>query len=71
MNRTSWSVGDVIRLPANNGGFRVWQVVGIFHGGENQEDVIELATLDRKPNTQGAVRVPYELLNAALGAFVI
>ncbi len=71
MSRSSWSVGDVIRLPANSGGYRVWQVVGIFHGGDNQEDVIEIVTLDRIANTQGATRVPVELLNAAIGAFVI
>ena len=40
-----------------------WSVLG----AENQEDVIELETLDRERNTEGRVCVPRELLNASLG----
>jgi len=55
-------------VPANSGGFRVWRVIGVFLGGENQESVIELETLDRTKNTEGRMCVPQELLNASLGA---
>jgi hypothetical protein len=63
----SWQVDQIIRLPADSGGFRVYRVIGIWLGGENQEDVIELETLDRMSNTQGRLLVPRELLNACLG----
>lgn len=63
-----WNVGDVIRVPADGGGFRVWRVIGCFLGGEHQEDVIEVETLDRIRNTEGRMCVPRELLNASLGA---
>ena len=63
-----WSVGDVIRVPADGGGFRVWRVIGNFLGGEHQEDVIEVETLDRKRNTEGRMCIPRELLNASIGA---
>lgn len=63
-----WTVGDVIRAPADGGGFRVWRVIGNFPGATHQEDVIELETLDRSKNTEGRMCVPRELLNASLGA---
>jgi hypothetical protein len=64
----AWTPGEIIRVPANSGGFRVWRVTGVYLGGENQESVIELETLDRTRNTQGRMCVPEELLNASLGA---
>lgn len=66
----SWEPGDLIRVPAYSGGFRVWRVVGVFLGGEHQESVIEIETLDRTKNTEGRMCVPEELLNAALGASI-
>lgn len=68
--KKSWSVGDIIRVCSDSGGLRVWQVIGVFLGATNQEDVIELETLDRHENTQGRMCVPRELLNASVGAFV-
>lgn len=62
-----WKVGDLIRVRADSGSFRVWKVIGVFLGAENQEDVIELETLDREKNTEGRMCVPRELLNASLG----
>lgn len=64
----SWKPGDIIRCPAHSGGFRVWRVIGVFLGGEKQEDVIEVETLDRIRNTEGRMCVPAELLEAAIGA---
>jgi len=66
----TWSVDEIIRVRAASGGWRVWRVVGIFLGGESQEDVVELETLDRDKNTQGRMCVPCELLNASIGAEV-
>ncbi len=63
-----WTTGEIIRTRAHSGGFRVWRVIGICLGGENQESVIELETLDRTRNTEGRMCVPCELLEAALGA---
>jgi hypothetical protein len=64
----SWKVDELIRVRADNGGWRVWRVVGVFLGATNQEDVIELETLDRDKNTEGRMCVPRELLNASMGA---
>jgi len=64
----SWTVDELIRVRADNGGWRVWRVVGVFLGATNQEDVIELETLDRDRNTEGRMCVPRELLNASMGA---
>jgi hypothetical protein len=50
----SWKVDDIIRLRADGGSWRVWRVTGVFLGAVNQEDVIELETLDRDVNTEGA-----------------
>lgn len=66
-----WNVGAIIRVPAPAGGYRVWRVIGIFLGGENQEGVIELEMLDRKPNTQGRVCVPVDFLNAAMCSMAV
>jgi len=57
-----YRVGDIIRCRAYSGGYRVWRVVGVFLGGEKQESVVELETLDRLHNTQGRMCIPYELL---------
>lgn len=63
-----WHVDEIIRVRAYSGGFRVWRVVGIHLGGENQESVVELETLDREQNPGGRMLVPEELLNASLEA---
>lgn len=62
------AVGDIIRVPAHSGGFRVWRITGVFLGGEHQESVVELKTLDRARNTEGRMIVPCELLEASIGA---
>lgn len=46
----------------------MWRVVGVFLGGESQESVVEIETLDRIKNTEGRMCVPQELLDATLGA---
>ena len=66
----SWEVNDIIRVPANSGGWRVWRVIGVFLGGEHQESVVEIETLDRSKNTQGRMCVPDEPLNAWLGSCI-
>lgn len=69
--RKQWKVGDVIRCPGYSGGFRVWRVTGIYLGGEGQESVVGLETLDRVNSTEGReMHVPVELLDNAMGAFV-
>lgn len=69
MNR-NWKPNELIRVPAYCGGFRVWRIVGVFLGGEHQESVIEIETLDRTRNTEGRMLIPEELLNASLGSFI-
>ena len=64
----SWKVNELIRVRADGGGWRVWRVIGVFLGATDQEDVIELETLDRDTNTEGRMCVPRELLNASMGA---
>lgn len=59
-----WTPGDLIRVPAYSGGFRVWRVVGVFLGATNQEGVVEIETLDRSRCSQGRMCVPCELLDA-------
>lgn len=65
-----WTVGEIIRVPANSGGFRVWRVRSVKLGAEHQESVIGLETLDRNAASTLPMYVPEELLNAALGAVV-
>lgn len=65
MSNRTWKVDDLIRVPAHSGGFRVWRVIGVFLGGEHQESVIEIETLDRHRNTEGRMCIPVELLDAA------
>lgn len=59
-----WAVDDLLRVRADSGGWRVWRVIGVWLGATNQEDVIEIETLDREVNTQGRMLIPRELLNA-------
>lgn len=68
MERKSWKVGDIIRVPGYAGGFRVWRVIAVCLGGTDQESVIELETLDKVKCTEGRMCVPIELLNASIGA---
>lgn len=60
--------GDILRVYAYSGGFRVWRVTGVYYGAQHQESVVELETLDRAENTQGRMIVPVELLASSLGA---
>jgi hypothetical protein len=62
--KRGWTPGDVIRMRSTNGGYRVWLVHGVFLGGEKQESVVELLTMDRAENTEGRMCVPEELLTA-------
>jgi hypothetical protein len=61
-------VGDIVRLPAHGGGFRVWQVYAVLYGATHQESVVRLVTLDRHHHDHGLTLVPIELLEAALAA---
>lgn len=65
-----FKVGDIIRIK-NSAGYRVWRVVGNYLGGENQEDVIEIETLDLIANTQGRMCVPKVILETCMGAAVV
>lgn len=56
------NVGDIVRVPAGVGGFRVWRIAGIYLGALYQEGVVELETLDYMPNTQGLMFVPVALV---------
>lgn len=67
----SFTVGDIIRMPAHGGGFRVWRVTGVFLGATHQEGVVEIETLDRLKNTEGRMCVPYQIMEAAMGATVL
>lgn len=67
----NFSVGDIIRMPATGGGIRVWRVIGVFLGATHQEGVVEIETLDRDKNTEGRMCVPYQILEAAMGATVL
>lgn len=69
--KKAWTVGEIIRVPAHSGGFRVWRVAGVFYGATHQESVVELETLDRTKCTEGRVCMPVELLDAALGASLV
>ena len=60
----SIDVGDTFRTKAFMGAFRVWKVVGVYYGGENQESVIEMVTLDRLDSDK-TIMVPVEILWAA------
>lgn len=62
--------GDVLRCRARNGGFRVWQVTGVFLGGERQESVVEIQTLDwdgadANGERQERMLVPEQILELA------
>lgn len=65
--KSSFSVGDVIRLPhyPTAGGFRVWKVIGCFLGGENQEGTYELLCLDVAENNE--IQVPCIMLESHQG----
>ena len=64
----NWDCNDVIRVPAPNGGFRVWRVIGVFPGGNGQESVVEIESLDRTKCTEGRMCIPHVLLDASIGA---
>ena len=56
-------VNDIVRFKTDSGKYRVWQVVGVFLGAENQEGLIELVPLDQPQNKEGRILVPEEILN--------
>lgn len=58
------NIGDIIRYKTSISGYRVWQVTAIHLGGEYQESVVEIETLDRLKNTQGRMLVPIQILEA-------
>ncbi len=60
---SNFKVGDIVRIESFAGGFRVWRVIAVCLGGEQQESVVELETLDRLPTTEGRVCVPLEMLS--------
>lgn len=43
----SFSVGDVLRMYNDDNTFRVWIVTAVLLGGENQQSVVTIKTLDR------------------------
>ena len=57
--------GDVFRMRAYGGGYRVWRVNAVLLGGLHQESVIGLECLDREAPTTGKIFVPLEMLDAA------
>lgn len=58
-------VRDVYRVPGHNGRYHVYKVNAVNLGGENQEGVVELETVDRKPNpTDKPLIVPVCILSA-------
>jgi hypothetical protein len=59
-----WKTGDIIRVPAYGGGYRVWRVSAVLLGGTSQESVIELETLDRIASEEGRLLVPIEILES-------
>lgn len=63
VNNKSWSVNQIIRVQISDNRWRVWRVTGVFLGGTDQEDAIELEPLDRMINTQGRILVPREMMD--------
>ena len=59
---TRFKPGDTIRMPhyETSGGFRVWKVVGVHLGGQDQEGTYELITLDALENEK--IHVPCIML---------
>ncbi len=57
-------VDDVIVLD-DQGKKRAWQVVGVYLGGVNQEDIVEMYPLDKYESHQGNAKVPVEMLVAS------
>lgn len=46
MHKTTFDLNDIVRLKTGNT-YRVWQVAGVYLGGEDEENIVELETLDR------------------------
>ena len=61
--------GDILTLNVSNCtkyvDQRIWKVIGIELGGEDQEDVIVLKTVDRKEH--GELRVPLDMIENMTG----
>lgn len=65
LSKYNFSVGDVIRLPAFRGGYRVWRVTAVNIGGTYVESCVQLETLDLLKQYSSCC-VPWELLEAAM-----
>ena len=60
------NVGDILRMPAYDHGFRVWKVDGVYLGGFGQESVVSLVALDKSaPITDEKIYVPMRIFEAA------
>lgn len=56
--------GKVIRVEQANGTWRVWRVAAVLLGGENQENVVELETMDLKESAHSPLFVPLALIES-------
>jgi hypothetical protein len=61
--KDDYDAGDILRVPAYSGGYRVYEVTAVLLGGDNQESVVELVTLDRESTDEGRLLVPIEILS--------
>mgnify|MGYP006898284215 CR=1 FL=1 len=62
----NYQVGDTIRMPhyptMPQGSFRVWKIMGMFHGSMEQESVCCLRPIDILNSTEGECIVPIIML---------
>lgn len=61
-----YTVGDTIRMhhypTVPWGSFRVWKIIGMFHGATMQESVCRLRPLDIRDSTEGDCIIPIIML---------
>jgi hypothetical protein len=71
VNATTFAVYDILETPGHTAN-RLYSVEGIHLGALNQEDVIELAAIDRTtPDAHGKKQhmfVPKEMIEAGINA---
>ena len=67
----TWTVDDLIRIKAHRGGYRVWRVTHVQLGGEAQESLVGLETLDMLVNGLGPINIPVELLDVMMTGGVV
>jgi hypothetical protein len=63
VNNRSWKINQLIRVKISDNRWHVWRVTGVFLGGTDQEDAIELEPLDRTINTEGRILIPREIMD--------